>query len=315
MKKSIRRLSVLLAAALLAEVCTSGCSLLTQSNLNGPASGPEVSDSEKSDANKVIIENDFGYVVKDGYAMIVYYAGDLSATEVNIPATIGGYPVRENKEYLLSDMVSLKKLTIPQGVTEIGKYAFVSCESLEELTFPEGLTALSEGVCKYCKSLKVVTIPSTLTSVGDYAFAGCSSLETAIFPDGVNKSEVPQNAFSGCTSLRNCNLDIQVQTAVSYGITGTFPQCKEWTTDIPLTDEDGDGIFTVVISGLPAMSYQFKVRVNGEWTDSWGELDDGVTYNSQNNCNVEVKENETLFVYFDTTVGDRNLWPVKYESR
>ena len=273
----------MLAAALLAEVCTSGCSLLTQSNLNGPASGPEVSDSEKSDANKVIIENDFGYVVKDGYAMIVYYAGDLSATEVNIPATIGGYPVREIKEYLLSDMVSLKKLTIPQGVTEIGKYAFVSC--------------------------------STLTSVGDYAFAGCSSLETAIFPDGVNKSEVPQNAFSGCTSLRNCNLDIQVQTAVSYGITGTFPQCKEWTTDIPLTDEDGDGIFTVVISGLPAMSYQFKVRVNGEWTDSWGELDDGVTYNSQNNCNVEVKENETLFVYFDTTVGDRNLWPVKYESR
>ena len=269
MKKSIRRLSVLLAAALLAEVCTSGCSLLTQSNLNGPASGPEVSDSEKSDANKVIIENDFGYVVKDGYAMIVYYAGDLSATEVNIPATIGGYPVREIKEYLLSDMVSLKKLTIPQGVTEIGKYAFVSCESLEELTLPEGLTALSEGVCKYCKSLKVVTIPSTLTSVGDYAFAGCSSLETAIFPDGVNKSEVPQNA----------------------------------------------GIFTVVISGLPAMSYQFKVRVNGEWTDSWGELDDGVTYNSQNNCNVEVKENETLFVYFDTTVGDRNLWPVKYESR
>ena len=215
----------MLAAALLAEVCTSGCSLLTQSNLNGPASGPEVSDSEKSDANKVIIENDFGYVVKDGYAMIVYYAGDLSATEVNIPATIGGYPVREIKEYLLSDMVSLKKLTIPQGVTEIGKYAFVSCESLEELTFPEGLTALSEGVCKYCKSLKVVTIPSTLTSVGDYAFAGCSSLETAIcrnvvtmgsqcfwsddklkYVDCRNATLIKSEAFKRCSSLELIDL-------------------------------------------------------------------------------------------------------------
>ena len=151
------------------------------------------------------------------------------------------------------------------------------------------------------------------TKIEDYEYANRTDIKTVIIPETV--TSIGNNAFSGCTSLRNCNLDIQVQTAVSYGITGTFPQCKEWTTDIPLTDEDGDGIFTVVISGLPAMSYQFKVRVNGEWTDSWGELDDGVTYNSQNNCNVEVKENETLFVYFDTTVGDRNLWPVKYESR
>ena len=214
-------------------------------------------------------------VLKTGDEVLFSSNGRQYTRTVEIPnnvATIGDYAFQS---------CSLLETIDLNNVTSISSYAFSSCVNLHEIDL-KNVTTLGIYAFNGCSSFKIINTKN-ISALSLAAFRYCSSLETAIFPDGVNKSEVPQNAFSGCTSLRNCNLDIQVQTAVSYGITGTFPQCKEWTTDIPLTDEDGDGIFTVVISGLPAMSYQFKVRVNGEWTDSWGELDDGVTYNSQNN--------------------------------
>lgn len=88
------------------------------------------------------------------------------------------------------------------------------------------------------------------------------------------------------------------------GVTGSF---NGWAEDVELTDEDGDGVYEGIVDiaevtadmitpwsvddELTSESYlQFKVRLDGSWTDSWGNyepLHDRV-YNSQSN--VPVKE-------------------------
>ncbi len=90
----------------------------------------------------------------------------------------------------------------------------------------------------------------------------------------------------------------------TVGVTGSF---NDWASDVILTDEDGDGVYEGIVEvaevtdamitdwsvddALTGEKYlQFKVRLDSDWTDSWGNyepLHDRV-YNSQSN--VPVKE-------------------------
>ena len=273
----------------------------------------EVSDhsqtvSEQTVEEKITVKGDYGYVDKGGYAELVYYAGDPKTTEINIPSTIDGLPVREIREYIFSDCNEAKVVNIPNGITNIGKYAFVSCKMLQSVCIPEGITELNEGIFKYCTSLKSVVLPKSLKTIDEYVFAGCSSLEEINIPNGVS---IADHAFSGCVALDNSNISINNSDKVTtYGVTGTFLECRDWTEDIQLLDDDNDGIYKAVITGLNKGTYEFKVRANGEWTDSWGDLENGVTYNSQLNCSIELTERSDIEISFDTTGLDRNTWMV-----
>ena len=96
----------------------------------------------------------------------------------------------------------------------------------------------------------------------------------------------------------------------TVGITGAFAECEEWTKDIPMTDDDGDGVYTAQITGQAAGDYEFKVRLDGGWDNSWGayEWEDPAgnpgdrTWDSQTNCKVTVNsETDVITVTFDTT--------------
>ncbi|MBQ9082826.1 MAG: leucine-rich repeat domain-containing protein, partial [Clostridia bacterium] len=70
---------------------------------------------------------------------------------------------------------TITAVTIPEGVTEIGAWAFYRCERLER-----------------------VTLPSTLKFIGERAFFGCDHLHHVYLPPGVT---VESGAFGGCTGL------------------------------------------------------------------------------------------------------------------
>lgn len=78
---------------------------------------------------------------------------------------------------------TITKVIIPEGVEEIGAYAFA------------GLTALEE-----------VVLPSTLTKIQYGAFINCTSLTTISFSSVNNLQFINNDAFSGCTSLNNISL-------------------------------------------------------------------------------------------------------------
>lgn len=71
---------------------------------------------------------------------------------------------------------SIVTVSLPDGITTIGAYAF--CETnLREVTLPEGVTTLGANAFKQCQSLRTLELPTTLTSIGANALAYCGALE------------------------------------------------------------------------------------------------------------------------------------------
>ena len=112
--------------------------------------------------------------------------------------------------------------------------------------------------------------------------------------------------------------DFQLEGA-TYGVVGDF---NSWggdvaLTDVALTDEDGDGLYTATVS-VPAEGSSYKVRANGGWDYSWGATNaDGVTANSQDNCKFdESVYGKDVTVYFDTRTGKSGVdtWYVGTEE-
>ena len=59
----------------------------------------------------------------------------------------------------------------------------------------------------------------------------------------------------------------------TFGVIGSFAAAgyNDWSADVaPVTDADGDGVFSGVVTGVKAGSYKFKVRADGAWDYSWG---------------------------------------------
>lgn len=74
------------------------------------------------------------------------------------------------------------ELTIPDGVTGIGKYAFAGCSGLTKLVIPDGVTNIGEHAFSYCSGLTDVVIPNSVISIGYAAFGSCSNLESITIP-------------------------------------------------------------------------------------------------------------------------------------
>ena len=83
-------------------------------------------------------------------------------------------------DYAFYDCTGLTRITLPEGLTSIGRYAFSGCDVLTSITIPEGLTSIGDRAFENCDGLTSITLPSSLTSIGDYAFNRCSKLTEVI---------------------------------------------------------------------------------------------------------------------------------------
>ena len=68
-----------------------------------------------------------------------------------------------------------KEASIPEGVTEIGRYAFFMCFDLTSVALPSTLKTVNEQAFHYCEALTQCELPDGLERVEDSAFFGCES--------------------------------------------------------------------------------------------------------------------------------------------
>ena len=89
--------------------------------------------------------------------------------------------------------------TIPQGTTEIGKYAFASMSMPCHLFIPEGVRVIGKNAFRHCDDIKQLYLPSTLTRIREDAFWGNSRL----YYVDISKSTtfIESGAFARCPSL------------------------------------------------------------------------------------------------------------------
>ena len=101
-----------------------------------------------------------------------------------------------HKLYLNGSLV--EDLTIPDGVTSIGNYAFDGCSGLTSVTIPNSITIIGNYAFDGCSGLTKVTIPETMTSIEEYAFYNCNRLNCVLFEG--NAPSVGSYAFQSVSS-------------------------------------------------------------------------------------------------------------------
>ena len=72
--------------------------------------------------------------------------------------------------------LSITAVSLPDGLTCIGNYAFYGCRSLTSVTVPANVTSIGDRSFYGCNSLTSVTVPANVTSIGNTAFSNCISL-------------------------------------------------------------------------------------------------------------------------------------------
>ena len=104
----------------------------------------------------------------------------------------------------------ITSVTIAEGVTSVGGYAFYSCSSMATVSIPAGVTSIGGSAFYGCSNLANVTIPDGLTTIGSGAFYGCSSMATVSIPDGV--TSIGSSAFQNFAALTAITLPASVTT-------------------------------------------------------------------------------------------------------
>lgn len=136
----------------------------------------------------------YQYEIRSGGAVITSYIGEES--EVIIPASLGGYPVRVIGENAFSSRYDVERVVVPEGVTELERVAFRYCPGMTDIQLPSTLRIIGDNAFYRCEGLEEVVIPEGVTEMGDRAFRGCLSLRKVTLPRSLKN--IPWYAFFEC---------------------------------------------------------------------------------------------------------------------
>ena len=70
----------------------------------------------------------------------------------------------------------VKNVTIPDGVTFIGNFAFGECTSLESIVIPNSVKTIGNSAFQCCEKLESIVIPESVREIGEAAFSYCDNL-------------------------------------------------------------------------------------------------------------------------------------------
>ena len=150
----------------------------------------------------------------------------------------------------------MTSISILEGVTSIGNYAFSGCSGLTSISIPEGVTSIGNCAFSGCSGLTTIKvdsnnkkydsrnncnaiidketntliagckntiIPEGVTSIGSWAFSDCSGLTSINIPNSV--TSIGWSAFWGCSGLTSINIPKGVTSIESFA----FYDCDDLT--------------------------------------------------------------------------------------
>lgn len=107
------------------------------------------------------------------------------------------------------DARNLMEVTLPEGLTYLGNYAFFGAAKLKSITLPSTLTTIGLGAFDECAGLTDITIPSDVKTIKEGAFGG-TGLTSVTIPDKVET--LGQGVFESCTQLTSINIPKSVKS-------------------------------------------------------------------------------------------------------
>lgn len=179
----------------------------------------------------------WSYDVSSGMATVT--RAYPTSRHLQIPSTLGGYPVTSIGYAAFCYCYDLTSVEIPDSVTSIDSMAFSECSGLTavhihdlsawcgisfenvvanplywahhlylngvevagDLAIPDSVTSIGTSVFYGCSGLRSVAIPDSVTNIGYSAFYGCSGLTDVAIPASV--ALIEESAFGGCSGLKS----------------------------------------------------------------------------------------------------------------
>ena len=214
--------------------------------------------------------------------------------------------------------MSMRSVTLNEGLEEIKSFAFYKCNNLTTLDIPASLTSIdfagnafggctnlqainvAQGNTSYSSASGIVynaagtelifcpaalaaenlTFPAALTKIGTNAFKNNTSIKTVTFPASL--TEIGNDAFSGCTGITTLAFPASLQKIGEYafsGCTGVY--------DIALNE----GLQTVEISAFKGCTALTTIKIPASVTTwKWS-----ATINCTNLAAFEVAAGSTSY--------------------
>ncbi len=165
---------------------------------------------------------------------------------------------------------------LPEGLVEIGAYAFEGCKALEAVKFPQSLKKIDKEAFANCWSIKVVSLYDKVRSVEKGAFMSCRSLKTVVITKAIDtniKTVIGAEVFAECKALTTvlCNTSRTKNTKDVIFNEEAFKDCT-FTAD------------KVIYGGNPVHDPYMAKRKKGE-----SEFEEE-TYNASGDKIEEMKE-------------------------
>ena len=122
-----------------------------------------------------------------------------------------------NYHYLKKDVIgtkmfiycrTLKKLILPNYITQIESLAFACCDNLTEIIIPDCSLSVSSDALDYCKNLSTISIPDECK--GSFNFVQCTSLKSVYLGKSFSGAD-----FYNCTALENIYVSNENQYFIS----------------------------------------------------------------------------------------------------
>lgn len=244
------------------------------------------------DANNPVYEtcnltaNEQALVMKGTPVVIAIFPASVSGT-LTLPQ---GYQLGA---YALGSMEGITEVILPEGITEIPRYAFgLSCaksvkipasvtkiadgafwsSDIESIEIPAGVTEIGANAFKNCASLTSITfaVGSKLETLGTQAFYA-SAIESIILPEGITAlgpdEDTTSYLFQDCTNLKSVTFLGKLTSLNGYAFKG----CSSLTSfTIPETVEyigghvfDASGLTTIEIPASIKYLYYTPSRATG----------------------------------------------------
>ena len=216
------------------------------------------------------------YEIKDGVGIIP------EGTAAILPKAFDAWMFEECEK-------ELKKVSIPDSVTEIGHYAFRNCRNLVSVEIPESVINIGHHAFAGCWSLKEIKLPSHLKELSKYLLEN-SKVESIDIPSEVES--IGEGAFLGCDALALVKITGKLKSIGWHA----FKDCTA------LKDK----------SFMEKMEYQFvKHNFDSSWYDALAKCveNDGDTTKFDNDVVSVLKHTEEWHLYAnEVNYDEAGIW-------
>ena len=133
---------------------------------------------------------------------------------------------------------NIYSITIEEGITSIGMYAFSDCTKLTNINIAYSVVKIGDASFGYCSSITEINIPDGVQIIGMSAFVNCKKLKTVFIPTSVETIEMFAFYLSGLNDVYYAGTEEQWKN-ISIGDYANLNKTIHYNSALEKTEDIG----------------------------------------------------------------------------